>query len=150
MNASATLNWGVGNIVGDPRFVNSGGRDVRLSATSPCIDAADNTAVPAGILTDLDGNPRFVDDPNTADTGNPDPNFPERGIVDMGAYEFQVAGCPGDINGDGRTDLADLGILLADFGCTAPGPCVGDINGDGRTDLADLGILLADFGMTCP
>jgi hypothetical protein len=54
--------------------------------------------------------------------------------------------CPGDLNGDGRTDLADLGILLADFGCAPPGPCVGDLNGDGFTDLADLGILLADFG----
>lgn len=50
-----------------------------------------------------------------------------------------------DIDGDGRTDLADLGILLADFGCTGGG-CVGDLDGDGDTDLADLGILLADYG----
>jgi hypothetical protein len=55
-------------------------------------------------------------------------------------------GCVGDLNGDGRTDLTDLGILLADFGCVAPGPCVGDLNNDGRTDLTDLGILLGDFG----
>jgi hypothetical protein len=55
-------------------------------------------------------------------------------------------GCVGDLNGDGRTDLADLGILLADFGCTPPPNCVGDLDGDGDTDLADLGILLADFG----
>ena len=41
--------------------------------------------------------------------------------------------------------LADLGILLADFGCTGGG-CAGDLDGDGDTDLADLGILLADFG----
>jgi hypothetical protein len=54
--------------------------------------------------------------------------------------------CPADINGDGRTDLADLGILLADFGCTPPATCPGDIDNDGDTDLADLGILLADFG----
>ena len=53
--------------------------------------------------------------------------------------------CVGDVNGDGRTDLADLGILLADFGCTG-GSCAGDLDGDGDTDLADLGILLADFG----
>jgi hypothetical protein len=59
-------------------------------------------------------------------------------------------GCAGDLNGDGATDLADLGILLADFGCLPPGPCVGDLNGDGRTDLADLGILLADFGCETP
>ena len=58
--------------------------------------------------------------------------------------------CPADINGDGMVDLADLGILLADFGCVPPGPCVGDIDADGDTDLADLGILLANFGMTCP
>jgi hypothetical protein len=60
---------------------------------------------------------------------------------------YNQLGCRGDLNGDGRTDLTDLGILLADFGCTTPpGPCVGDLNGDGNTDLADLGILLADFG----
>ena len=54
--------------------------------------------------------------------------------------------CVGDLDGDGDTDLGDLGILLADFGCAAPGPCVGDLDDDGDTDLADLGILLADFG----
>ena len=57
-------------------------------------------------------------------------------------------GCVGDLDGDGDTDLADLGILLADFGCTPPPNCVGDLDGDGDTDLADLGILLADFGCT--
>jgi hypothetical protein len=54
---------------------------------------------------------------------------------------------PGDLNGDGRVDLSDLGILLADFGCLPPGPCPGDVDGDGDTDLADLGILLANFGL---
>ena len=61
-----------------------------------------------------------------------------------------VPSCPGDLNGDGVVDLADLGILLADFGCVAPGPCPGDVDGDGDTDLADLGILLSEFGNTCP
>ncbi|HDZ44664.1 MAG TPA: hypothetical protein ENH55_02045 [Aurantimonas coralicida] len=148
-----TLNWGAGNIVIDPAFNDPANGDFHLTGNSPCIDAADNTAVPAGTVTDLDGNPRFVDDPNTPDTGNPDPNFPERGIVDMGAYEFQVGGCPGDLDGDGDTDLADLGILLSDFGCPAPGnpaPCEGDLDNDGDTDLADLGILLADFGCGAP
>jgi hypothetical protein len=31
-----------------------------------------------------------------------------------------------------------------------PPACPGDLDGDGDTDLADLGILLANFGMTCP
>jgi hypothetical protein len=30
------------------------------------------------------------------------------------------SGCPGDLNNDGDTDLADLGILLAEFGNTCP------------------------------
>jgi hypothetical protein len=66
------------------------------------------------------------------------------------AVAVEAAGCAGDLDGDGDTDLADLGILLADFGCPQPGPCAGDLDGDGDTDLADLGILLADFGCDLP
>ncbi|MCB9838775.1 MAG: hypothetical protein H6813_05505 [Phycisphaeraceae bacterium] len=54
--------------------------------------------------------------------------------------------CPGDLNGDGTTDTADLGILLSQFGSPLGGPA--DFNGDGVVDTADLGILLANFG--CP
>ena len=64
-------------------------------------------------------------------------------------WDLQIAGCRGDLNGDGVVDLADLGILLADFDCTG-GNCAGDVDGDGDTDLADLGILLAEFGNICP
>ncbi len=74
--------------------------DMRLSPGSLCIDAGDNTAVPADshdlndngdmserIPFDRNGDQRFTDDPWTVDTGNPDvPDYPE--IVDMGAYEF--------------------------------------------------------------
>jgi len=52
--------------------------------------------------------------------------------------------CAGDLDGDNDTDQADLGILLADWGCTAD--CSGDLDGDDDTDQADLGILLADWG----
>jgi len=54
--------------------------------------------------------------------------------------------CLGDLDGDNDTDHADLGILLADWGCEFD--CVGDLDGDDDTDHADLGILLADWG--CP
>jgi hypothetical protein len=135
-----TLNWGEGNIELNPVFEDAAGR---LAPDSPCIDAGDNTAVPVGILTDLDGNSRFVDDPCTPDTGNGTPP-----VVDMGAYEFQLS-CRADLDGSGTVDLGDLGILLADFGCTGSS-CPGDIDCDGDTDLGDLGILLAEFGNTCP
>jgi len=54
-------------------------------------------------------------------------------------------GCRGDLDGDSDTDQADLGTLLADWGCSG-GDCPGDINGDGNTNQADLGILLGDWG----
>ena len=54
--------------------------------------------------------------------------------------------CPGDANGDGMVDLADLNLVLANFG-SGPG---GDTNGDGNTDLADLNLVLANFGAACP
>ncbi|HUU97112.1 MAG TPA: hypothetical protein VM487_15345 [Phycisphaerae bacterium] len=63
-----------------------------------------------------------------------------------GAFLIEI-GCAGDLDGDGDTDQADLGILLADWGCTG-GDCPGDLDGDGDTDQADLGILLADWGCT--
>ncbi len=50
--------------------------------------------------------------------------------------------CIGDLDGDGDTDQADLGVLLAAYNNDDGG----DLNGDGFTDQADLGILLADYG----
>jgi hypothetical protein len=60
------------------------------------------------------------------------------------------APCPGDVNGDGVVDLADLALLLAHFG-TLNGATVGDgdFDGDADVDLADLALLLSAFGSTC-
>jgi hypothetical protein len=100
---------GDGNIDIDPGFRNPAGADevagtedddLGLRSGSSCIDAGDNTAVPADIddldldddlleriPLDLDGLTRFADDPDTADTGMADlPAYPE--IVDIGAYEY--------------------------------------------------------------
>ena len=102
---------GAGNIDADPLFVDPNNADYRLSPGSPCIDAGDNTAVPEGIDKDLDGNPRFVDDPDTKDTGFGDPP-----IVDMGAYEFQTLPCPWDLDSNGSVGASDLLLLLANWG----------------------------------
>lgn len=56
--------------------------------------------------------------------------------------------CPGDVTGDGATDLADLNSVLGNFGCTGSG-CAGDATGDGTTDLADLNAVLTAFGTNC-
>jgi len=128
---------GEGNINADPCFVDPDGPDgipgteddnLRLRAGSLCIDAGDNNSVPLGITTDLDGNPRFVDDPNTLDKGNGTPP-----IVDMGAYEGAQgaltgvcgdSGHPypkGDLNQDCLVDFADFAEFADNWlVCTAP------------------------------
>ena len=136
---------GIGNVDADPLFVDPANGDTRLLPGSPCIDAGDNTAVPQGITTDLDGNPRFVDDPDTFDSGNGDPP-----VVDMGASEFQGASpCPWDCDGgestDGTVGIVDFLALLAAWG-TIGAPCDFDGGGVGITDFLEL---LANWG-PCP
>ncbi|MHC4065907.1 MAG: choice-of-anchor Q domain-containing protein [Planctomycetota bacterium] len=126
-----TGTWGgIGNTGDNPLFLDAHGPDgivgsldddLRLLPGSPCIDAGDNTAVPLDI-TDLDangdiserlpldlaGDPRFVDDPATDDTGVPDASG-YLTLVDMGAYEYQGArldikpgSCPNPLNRKSR------------------------------------------------
>jgi hypothetical protein len=73
------------------------------------------------------------------------------GIVTVQIESIRMAGwvevtprLPGDLDDDGDVDQSDLGILLADWGCT--GDCPGDVDGDGDTDQGDLGLLLAYWG----
>ncbi len=70
----------------DPLFVDAANGNLRLLLPSPAIDAGDNAALPPNILTDLDGNPRFVNIPTVPDTGSGAPPG-----VDMGAFEAQFA-----------------------------------------------------------
>jgi parallel beta-helix repeat protein len=82
------LNWGIGNIDADPWLVEPGfwdangtpqdanddfwiEGDYRLLEGSPCIDTGDPNYIPGPNETDLDGNPRIVND-----------------RIDMGAYEY--------------------------------------------------------------
>ncbi len=53
---------------------------------------------------------------------------------------------PGDFNGDGMVNGADLSVLLANFGSSNARPSSGDANGDGLVNGADLSVLLSTFG----
>ena len=77
-----------GNLDVDPQFVAPEHGDYHVAFTSPVVDAGDNGAIPAGVTTDLDGEPRFVDLPAVGDTGSGTPP-----IVDIGAYEVQDTQC---------------------------------------------------------
>ena len=154
---SGTIDGG-GNIEAEPLFADPGYRhdngtpndpeddywiegDYQILAGSPVIDAGDNTGVPKNVTTDLDGNPRFVDDPDTTDTGHGDAP-----IVDMGPYEFQAA-CGADLDGDGDADADDFFDYLDAFAGGQLGIC--DIDTDGDCDADDFFGYLDLFAQGC-
>ncbi len=67
---SSRVSRGLNVLSQDPEFVDPANADFHLQATSPCIDAGNNTVVDWPV--DADGNPRIVNQ-----------------IVDMGIYESQ-------------------------------------------------------------
>ncbi|MFO0873628.1 MAG: hypothetical protein U0575_06605 [Phycisphaerales bacterium] len=53
--------------------------------------------------------------------------------------------CPGDLDGNGLADGADLGLMLGQWGSAGSA----DLDGNGAVDGADLGMLLGAWG-ACP
>lgn len=80
--------------------------------------------------------------------GNPSFALP-LALVRVRAFVPPTDDCPGDANGDGLINAADLSVLLSNFGGPAAGPEFGDFNGDGQCDGADLSVLLSQFGNSC-
>ena len=54
-----------------------------------------------------------------------------------------------DATGDGLVDLADLNLVLSNFGLTVPAGTSGDVNGDTLVNLQDLNLVLSQFGTEC-
>lgn len=122
--------------------------DPRPAPGSPAIDSGNNTLVGAGVSSDLDGNERFVDDPDTIDLG-----VGSAPIVDRGAYELQVPAvfCNGDANGDLVVNFADVTTVLGNWNADyLPGTGPGDANGDSIVNFADVTSILASWNSVCP
>lgn len=56
--------------------------------------------------------------------------------------------CLGDLNFDGLITVADILVMLGDFGCNEL--CVADVNNDDSVGSSDLLIMLTVFGTACP
>jgi len=123
---------GTGNFDDDPMLADADGSDDvfgtadddvhLLDPDSPCIDAGDNSAVPADavdldgdgdtsepIPIDLDGNARIRNHPCVPDTG-----MGGLRVVDVGVFEIQYP-LRSDLDEDGDVDLADFALFLQEF-----------------------------------
>ena len=79
-------------------------------------------------------------------------------VVEAGVDAFSVTQytcedpqpCFGDLDGDLDIDIADLAILLGNYGMTSGAAYEdGDLDGDGDVDLQDLASLLSIYGTPC-
>ena len=126
----------------DPMFANSVLGYYCLTAGSPCIDAGDNSVLPAGVSTDVTGGVRLQDDPDSPDTG-----FGTVPLVDIGAYEFpNVSKLPGDLTCDGQISYADIDAFVLALTNRSKYELLyarcdwnnADCNGDGEVSYADI------------
>lgn len=151
---------GSGNLDADPHFISTVTEDFHPGPGSPAIDAGSSPLVPRDsrdldgdgdtserLPIDLGGLARILDDSGVPDSGTAGD---QSAVVDIGAYEFQgvTSNCPGDLTADSRVGLADLVVLLSNFGASAD-ETAGDLDGDADVDLGDLFILLSRFGSVC-
>ncbi|MFI4870259.1 MAG: GC-type dockerin domain-anchored protein [Phycisphaerales bacterium JB061] len=138
-----------GSVTGDgsvitaaPTFV--GGGDYTPAPGSPAIDSGNNALVPAELVADYFGNPRFADDLATVNTGVGDTY-----IVDMGAVELPgetPSDCLADVNGDGMLSPTDFSAWVGAFNTGAP-EC--DQNGDGMCTPTDFTAWVGNYNAGC-
>ncbi len=131
---------GTGNINAPPIFGGAAG-PYAPGAGSPGIDAGSNFLVPAGVTTDLAGDPRFVDDPATANSG-----AGAGPLVDMGAYEFQGAPCYPDCDASGGLSVNDYICFQTRF---ALGDPYADCDANGVRNINDYICFQTGFALGC-
>ncbi|MFQ5413909.1 MAG: hypothetical protein ACE5E6_05575, partial [Phycisphaerae bacterium] len=161
---------GIGNIGTDPLFADPGSDppDVHVSTGSPCIDSGDPAFDPLPGETDIDGDPRVVndrvdmgmdefvtndcnmndvdDDEDIASGGSEDCN--DNGTPDEceipaetpGGPFFCITNCDPDCNENGIPDVCDTsGGGSSDCNNDAvPDECEPDCNGNGTADGCDI------------
>ncbi len=133
---------GGGNIDGDPVFIDPLNDDLRVHlSTSPVIDAGSNSLVPQGVISDLDGNSRFVDILSVPDTGSG-----SAPVVDMGAYEGYRYSLTVTKAGTGSGTVHVSGCLFAWDGNT--GRCTLDEGQISLSASADTGSVFSGWSGT--
>ncbi len=125
----SSLFWG-SYLDEDPRFVDPGAGDYRLSLDSPCIDAGAHSDYE--LKYDLLDLPRVV-------AIRPYSYYP----IDVGCYEYQ---CPADTNHDGFVNGVDFDRFMEAF---QAGNLLADVDQNGFVNGADFDLFVAAFDAGC-
>jgi hypothetical protein len=146
---------GVGNYGGDPMFIDANGLDnmhgtpdddVRLLASSPCIDRGSNLLAAASLPLDLAGNDRFINDFIALDLGV-EGGAGACSLIDAGAYEFTDGStCPSDVDCSGFVDTDDFDTFIERF---EAGDESADYDLSGFVDTDDFDAFIQDFESGC-
>lgn len=94
---------------------------------------------------DADGNYFMTDSSGNTLFQMADANY---GFGTSHAFCIEFPACPGDFDNDGLRTVADILILLADFGCLSN--CVADLDDNEAVTTEDMLIMLSLFGVPCP
>ena len=150
--------YGTGSytITSDGNTLVSGGEFVSTETTNFCVTAGTNDTPGC-----MDSSACNYDSTATIDDGSCEfisclvfgcmdttaCNFDSTADYDDGSCEYTSCTCTGDINGDGVITVADVLLVLSEFGCLAG--CTADVDGDTYVNVADILLLLAAFGTAC-
>ena len=112
---------------------------INVNGSLYSLTASPNTINLTGLVTD--GQPVDIEAYFTADPAC-NASFEDAFIAPS------TCACLTDLSGNGVTEIQDLLILLADFGCITA--CNGDVTNDGASNVEDILALLSAFGIICP
>ncbi|MDP7288053.1 MAG: hypothetical protein QGH94_08675, partial [Phycisphaerae bacterium] len=153
----ATFEWTFGgggqnylNVEGG--FVNiAGGLTLRLKGGAGSASGEDVSLIKSLFGVVIDPEQVTVEAPDgwtwgTLPSGAPDMVFNGQYLVLRNLTAFAVT-LPGDANGDGDVNDADLALFEAQFGEAGAGQTA-DFDGDGDVDLDDFVIIRENFGFT--
>ena len=92
-------------------------------------------------------NDGICDENEIAGCADPEACNYEPSATDDEICDYDSCTCTGDINGDGVISVADVLLVLSEFGCLSS--CTADVDGNTYINVADILLLLAAFGTSC-